>query len=258
LARELKPRDQLGAELLLAGHAVGYQITEALAYCYLGSKQLAHASLEVENLKGGRRRVTEEEEIFFAREDAAEQILKDLGVTQQRSEESMKRLAEQVPVLTYSNALYSTRPATLTAASRMVNEVLRTARTRVVGESSGFPLIVSRIKPTAGGAALSFKRTTYPWQDISCHDSNRISSIDYSGSIARVSYQRDCKAVGPIVQKTHQEPDITVAAADAKKAKVGAQVVVVVDEGGDGAISKMWWPGKATHPQIVQGVSLHP
>ena len=59
---------------LRIGHPVGYQITEAMAYCHLHAGNLAEASLEAHALDEGMRRVTLGENIAVERRRALQEV----------------------------------------------------------------------------------------------------------------------------------------------------------------------------------------
>jgi hypothetical protein len=252
LAAQLHPRSEQGMQDLVAGDSLGYQITEAMAYCYLRAKLPAHARREIESLKGGRRIANEEEAAYYAREDAIADAEKKLGVSSRHSRDDVKKLEKTIPPLTFGAALYDFRPSSLSEASRMINEVYGAA-VRAVGDDHSFPVIIVGKSSADNGVTLTFKKTTYPWQDVQCQNTDRIDRIDYSGSSAHVVYQQACKAVGPVEQRTHQEPPLVVAAQDAATAAKGQQIFVMVSDGADGAIVKAWMPGDPKHPAVVFG-----
>jgi hypothetical protein len=257
LAAKLHVRNAAGVQELVSTDPLGYQISEALAYCYARGNQVAHGRREVENMKGGRRVANEEEGAYHAREDAIVKAKKSLGVSTEYNPHSetqdRKKLEAAIPPLAFGS-LGDFTPSSLWAASSLVEELYR-APVRLIGDDRTFPLIVAAKKPGPGAVVISFKKTTYPWQDISCRDTNQVDRVDYSGSSARIHYRQACKAVGPVQQRTHQEPDVEIAAEDAKLVAPGMHVMLMTSAA-DGAVVRVWREGGAAQPSVVGGVVL--
>jgi hypothetical protein len=244
LSKEVAPKDEQGVRQLRALHPVGYQISEALAACYLKQGQQAHALLELRGMDEGQRRVTVDEEIYFALAGAVEAA---------RGEFSGEEARKWIPNLGYGAHHGVPFPATLATGSQLWERV---KDARVVGDSESLPADIAALTPVAEGVKVSFKPVKYPWQDMECGPSDRIERIDYSGSQARVIYQQECKGVGPVVMKTHQEAPLVVSPADAAAMKPGMRAVLLVSaDGQDVAVEQLTWPGKK-RAVLLEGVAL--
>lgn len=243
LSKEVAPKDEEGVRQLRALHPVGYQLSETLASCYVKRGQQAHALLELRGLGEGRRRVTADEEIYFALEDA---------VAAARRRLSAAEADAQIPNLGFDTHHGVPFPSTLTTASRLWERV---TDARVVGDSVQLPADIASLEPGAEGVKVSFKPVKYPWQATRCVDTDRIQRIEYRGSTARVIYKQDCQGVGPVVMKTHQEPPLVVSKEDAALMKPGMRAVLLVSaDGRDVAIERLGSPGKPG--AVLQGIAL--
>ncbi len=244
LAREVAPRDARGVSQLRARHPIGYQLSEALAACYVKRGQQAHALLELRGMGEGQSRSTVEEEIYFSLEDA---------VAAAKKKHPAEELEGRIPNLGLGAHHGVPFPLTLATVSRLWERV---KEARVVGDDAGRPLDIAGLEPVAGGVKVSFKPVKYPWQAIQCVQTDRIERIDYSGYTAHVIYQQECKGVGPVETRTHQEPPLTVATAEAAAMKPGMRVLLLVSaDGQDVAVERLGWPDKKD-AVVVQGIAL--
>ena len=90
LADEIDVQTPEDVRQLRIGHPVGYQVTEAMAYCHLHEGNLAQASLEAHALDEGMRRVTLGENIAVERRRALHEV-------EQRHEGDEEAIAEEIP-----------------------------------------------------------------------------------------------------------------------------------------------------------------
>lgn len=254
LGKELKAKDEAGVKRLRVLDPLGFQITEALAHCYLGRKKLAHAYAEASALKKQNRRLTLSEEIFFSRLDAfvaLEQQLKSKGRIQQ--------------VLPNYSGFWTgmPRPETVYLPRQMLSKLEGLGKYKIVGEAEKAPAIVSAMKPVSGGVKLVFKKHNFihRYRQISCRTTNRVERYEISGSSIRPIYQQDCRHVGPVLKKklTFQEAPVVLAKAEAALVKQGMQLIALdnIHAAGDAVLVDLWWPkqGRA-RALILQGVHL--
>ncbi len=260
----LRAREQLGTALhakgepgvlmVVAGDPLGYQISVALAYCYLGTHRPAHARMEVENIRGGRSVANEREAAHVARIDAIAALEVKLGIHNDRDHAEHEKLVKVVPSLWGYQSMDEVVPESIVSTSIVINDVYK-APVRLAGDEHRYPLIVAAMKHDGDKVMLTFKKTTTPWQELSCHDTDKIDRIDYSGSSGRVVYQRDCKGVGPIKQMPHQEPGFAISAVDAKHVAIGNEILAyVADDVGDGAVMSVYPAGQPKQASVIGGV----
>jgi hypothetical protein len=244
LSKELPPRSEAGVYQLRAGHPVGFQISEALAACYLTKGQKAHARLELRGLRQAQRRITLEEELYYAVEDA---------VAAARKKYPGPEGEKQIPNLSRGPHYGVPYPATLAIQGRLWEQV---GDARALGDSKEIPADITRVEPGPGGVKVSFKPVKYPYQKTECRNTDRISQVIYHTFSAQVIYEQECVAVGPVEMRTHQEPPVVVPTEEAALIKPGMRVTLIVSaDGKDVAVEKLGWPDKPALV-VVHGIPL--
>ncbi|MBN2499036.1 MAG: hypothetical protein JXR96_30885 [Deltaproteobacteria bacterium] len=255
LAAELKPGDGAGVRELRVGHPLGYQISEALCWCYLGKDKLAKAKIEADALRKGNRRITLAEEIAFSRLDALEKVKQEL--------KTAGKIEQAIP--NYQQGAYGVPlPGTVHRSPRFDELVSRRARFETLGDSERKPAVLAAIQ----GSKLVFKKHKYvrKYRDIQCKETNKVDRYEIAynpnGTTSlRPIYRQDCWEVGPVKKETivHQERPVVLTAGDAAGLAVGMQVIVLdnTQKEGDAALVHLWSPAKGREKaSLVDGVKV--
>jgi len=259
LARELKPRDADGVRELRVGHTLGYQITEALAYCYMGHGEMAKAKLEAEALRKGNRRISLAEEIAFARIDALQAVKQEL--------KSEGKIIQAIP--NYHKGSYGVPlPGSVRHSPRYLDLLSSRGRYETIGEDVKKPAVIRSKKPVKDGVKLVFRKYRYKrkYRDFKCKETNKVDRYDISYNTNGTTslkpvYRQNCWEVGPVKTDVivHQEKPIIIDPADAKKLKKGCEVTVLsnTQKKGDAAVIDAWMPKKGRDKAfIAQGYKV--
>lgn len=259
LAKELKPKDADGVLRLRVGHPLGYQITEALAYCYMGRGKLSKAKLEAEALRKANRRISLAEEIAFARIDALQAVKQELKTD--------AKILKAIP--NYLKGSYGVPlPGSVRRSPRYLDLLSGRARFENVGDDERKPAVIQTKKPSADGMQLVFKKfkTKRKYHKWKCKETNKVDryeirhNLDGTSSLKPV-YRQDCWKVGPPKFETivYQEKPVVILKEDAKRLKKGSQVTVLQNtkKAGDAAVIDAWMPKQGNEKAfIVQGVPV--
>ena len=234
LAQELGVKDEAGVEQLKSEHPVGFQITEALAYCYLGQGKRAKAWLETQSL-GRNRRVTEAEEVTLSRWEALSAAQKELA----------GRIQEEVPC--YGRHYNSPSPPSLWVTRKLIDLVAAAGPFELRGLDEQKPAVVASLKKTEdGGADLTFKKFSHQrkYRDQQCRETDRVQRFEFFGNGIRPVYQRECWLVGPVKTRrvTYQEEQAHLMPEDAALVEAGVQLTFVVNrsDATDSALSDLF------------------
>jgi len=259
LAEEVAPRDAAGVRALRVEHPLGYQITEALAYCHLGHGRLAKAKQEADALRGLNRRLTLAEELFYARLDALDALAREL-----KTEE---KILAAVPSYR-PHGVGSPLPGSLQRKPLFYEAIDRQGSFETLGESAQKPAVVAEKKAGADGVQLVFKKYTYihKYRDTQCKETDKVERYEVrseanGATSVKPIYHMNCWPVGPVKSEpiTHQEKPALLPREDAEGVKPGQQVIVLVNtrSRGDSALVDCWDP-KAGREQaaVVQGVRV--
>jgi hypothetical protein len=253
LARELKPKDGDGVRELRVGHPLGYQITEALAWCYMGSRQMALAWLEADALRKSNRRISLAEEIAFSRLDALEAAKRRL--------KTPARILEAIP--NYRQGSYGVPlPGSVRKSPRFFEMVDRRGRFEQLGKDARKPAVVAAVAREGAGARLTFKRYSHlrKYRDWKCKETNKIARYEVTynpggGTTIRPYYRQHCWEVGPVKTEpiTYQEKPVVIPRALANWIKPGIQAVVLDNtrQRGDAAVIDLWWPKQGRKSAVV-------
>ncbi len=251
LAQEVPPHDEEGVRTLRVGHPVGYQITEALAHCYLGLGKKAKASLEAEALRLANRRLTLDEEMFYSRYEALNAAEQELGTGE--------KMLMAIP--NYAHRFESPVPLTVLRTPHFKEMIGGGIESR--GMSREKPAVVAAIKKVAEGVQLTFKKfsTTTKYRDDECKSTNKIARFDIEGNRVVPVYEKICHPVGPVKSytTTYQEKPMVIPASDASLVKEGMQVAVLVNvhDTNDTALESLFWPKTGIkEAMVLQGVPL--
>jgi len=260
LKKEIKLKTPDDVKTLMVFHPIGYQITEALAYCYLHNGKLAKARIEGEALKQANRRVTLVEELFYTSAQDREAMRKKL--------KSDKQYEKAIPGAGWGlQFLLGGREYAPPLASRAA----RKASFRTAGESEREPAIIVKKSKAKGGVKLTFKKHKFRYKDqkYNCKDTNKIDRYDMvSNSSGGVSvkpiYKQKCWKVGKPKMKTitYQEKPVVLPKDQADLVKKGMQVTVLANRSraGDAVIMEAWVPkkGKSKDDCKMKAVSSIP
>jgi len=259
LAEEIAPRDAAGVRALRVEHPLGYQITEALAYCHLGRGRLAKARLEADLLRGLNRRITLGEELFYARLDALQALVREL-----KTEE---KILAAVPNYR-PHGVGSPLPGSLQRKPLFYEAIDRKGSFETLGESAKKPAVVAEKKAGVDGVQLVFKKFTYThkYRDTQCKETDRVERYEVrseanGATSVKPIYHMNCWPVGPVKSEpiTHQEKPALLPREDAEGVEPGQQVIVLVNTRvkGDSALVDCWDP-KAGRDKasVVQGVRV--
>jgi hypothetical protein len=253
LAKELKPGSAEEVQDLRVGNPLGYQITEALAYCYMGLGKMAKAELEAEALRKGNRRISLAEEIAFSRIDAmnaVEQELKTEG-----------KIIQAIP--NYHKGSYGVPlPGSVRHSPRYFELLSSRGRFENIGEDVRKPAVIKAKKPGKEGVQLVFKKFKYTrkYRDIKCKETNKVDRYDISynldGSTSmKPVYRQNCWEVGPVKTQVivYQEKPVVINPDDAKLLKAGSQVIVLSNtkKKGDAAVIDAWMPNKGRKKAFI-------
>ncbi len=259
LAREIKPKDEKGIRKLRIEHPLGYQITEALAYCYLGQGKFAKAKLEADALKRTNRRVNLGEEIFYSRRDAISALEQELG--------SAEKIRKFVP--NYStHGIGMPVPGSVRRSPRFYAAIDSKGDFLTRGGDDRKPAVVASRKKVATGVQLIFKKYTftYKYRDVKCKATNKVDRYEYEfppggRTIMRPIYRQKCWKVGPVKKKriTYQEKPVIFPEADAKGIKKGMQLIVLDNRkvAGDAVIIDCWLQKGKKKALVSQGIAIH-
>jgi len=254
LIRQVKPRSPEGVRQLRVVNPLGYQISEALAYCYMGSGKLARAFMEIRALQKGNRRVNLSEEIFFSRLDALVKVARELKAT--------GRIQQVLPNY---DGFWSglPRPESVYTPRLLLSKLKSMGSYRIFGEKKQAPAVVTAISPVSKGVKLTFKknRFVYKYRRTTCRDTNKVDRYELSGSSIRPIYRQSCHEVGPLLTRVvvHQESPVVVPREDASAIKKGMQVVGLnnVQAEGDAVITDRWWPKQGRKKALlIQGIKV--
>ena len=259
LAKKLKPGNAEGVRDLRIGHPLGYQITEALAYCYMGHGKMAKAKLEAEALSQGNRRISLAEEIAFARIDALHAVKQEL--------KSEGKIIQAIP--NYRAGSYGVPlPGSVRRSPRYLDLLSSRGRYETIGEDERKPAVIKSKKPAKDGVQLLFKKFKYTrtYRDFKCKETNKVDRYDISYNLDGTStlkpvYRQNCWKVGPVKKQVivHQEKPIIITPGDAKRLKKGSQVTVLsnTQKKGDAAVIDAWMPKKGRDQAfIAQGFQV--
>ncbi len=239
LTNQLQPQDEAGADTVRALHPVGYQISEALAFCFKGNGKRARAKLEADELSRFQRTVTFAEAIYFARQRAIDDQVRGGAKVQ-----------HMLPV-----------PSTVIVSQKFF-DTMKDTDFSMRGDVPGQPAIVSAKKPGPEGVELTFRKVTrtYPFQDVRCRNTNRVLRYDFQGSSVRPVYEQDCERVGPVMERmvTYQEPPLLLPPEEAGRVAVGMRVKVLAERrGNESTLAWLGYPEEAKKPPIVvNGIDL--
>jgi hypothetical protein len=258
LARKIKPRNEEAVGKLRVEHPLGYQITEALAYCYLGKGKFARAKLEADSLKRTNRRVNLGEEIFYSRRDAIGALEQKIG--------SAEKIRKLVPNYT-THSLGMPVPGSVQYSPRFHAAIDSQGNFRIRGENAREPAVVAAKKKVPAGVKLVFKKYTftYKYRDTKCKDTGKVDRYEFTPSgnktTVRPIYRQKCWEVGPVKKKriTYQEKPVIIPKADAVNIKKGMQLTVLdnLDLAGDAVIIDCWWPKKGKKSALLlQGIPI--
>jgi hypothetical protein len=253
LAKELKPKNADDVQALRVGHPLGYQITEALAYCYMGQGKMAKAKLEAEALRKGNRRINLAEEIAFSRIDAMHAVEQEL--------KSKGKIIQAIP--NYSAGSYGVPlPGSVRRSPRFLDLLGSRGRYENIGEDDRKPAVIKSKKPGKDGVQLVFKKFkfTRKYRDWKCKETNKVDRYDISyntngTTTLKPVYRQNCWEVGPVKKQVivYQEKPIIITPADAKLLKMGSQVTVLsnTQKKGDAALIDAWLPKKGRKKAFV-------
>jgi len=260
LAKQLKPGDADGVRDLRIGHPLGYQITEALAYCYMGHGKMAKAKLEAEALSQGNRRISLAEEIAFARIDALQAVKREL--------KSDGKIVQAIP--NYRAGSYGVPlPGSVRHSPRYLDLLSSRGRYETIGEDERKPAVIQSKKPAGDGVQLVFKKFKYTrkYRDFKCKETNKVDRYDITYNLDGTTtlkpvYRRNCWKVGPVKTEVivHQEKPVIITPDDAKRLKNGSQVTVLANtqKKGDAAVVDAWMPKKGRDQAfIARGFQVH-
>ncbi len=242
---------------LTARHALGYQITEALAFCYLATGQTAQAEMYHAMLDQGSRRVTEEEVAFLAVYGAINEIKQEEG----RDDV----LGGFVPVEIH-HVYHLVRPATMGVAQSMGYEIPANDWFRTVGDTAEQPAVVAELNPQDEGVEVVFKEfsETIHYRERECFETDRIVRYDQRGDSIYPVYERQCHPVGDVKTRTvtYQAPSVVLPKAEADRVEVGQQIRVRynrVTDDVDAVVLHMFEPGEERESgTIIEGVDVAP
>ncbi|MBI5546298.1 MAG: hypothetical protein HY901_20620 [Deltaproteobacteria bacterium] len=255
LAKEIPPRDEESLLQLRAGHPLGYQITEALAWCYLGRGKLAKADLEAGALRKGVRRVTLAEEIALSREQAMLAVEAEL--------KTREKIVAAVPNYECRFQYPVPLPGSMGHPPRFDEMAESKARFERRGERSQEPAVVVSQKPVSDGVEITFTKytSTSKYRDLQCKETDKIDHFVVDGNRVKPIYRKSCWEVGPVKTAvyTHQEKAVIIAPEDAALVKPGMQLVLLVNAAtpGDAALLLAGPPGKgAKEAAVLEGIAL--
>ncbi len=247
-----RQRTQKGSGCWRVGHPLGFQITEALAACHLSKGRLAAARLEADALAQATRRVSEEEETFFSRQDAMWQARKELPTEAQ--------LQQAMPNWESRERYPAPLPPTVIASNKLV-ELVRGARGSLEyrGKSDRVPAVVATRHAQDGGVLLVFEKVVYPYQDFRCTKLDKVHHYEIRGNTVQPVYEEDCRPVGPVKKRIMQEKAVLFPPEQAALVKKGMQVEVLVNEAstGDAVLVNLWKAKDRKSPLILDGIRVH-
>nr|QKW93741.1 hypothetical protein [Vitiosangium cumulatum] len=251
LEAELQPKDEAGVQALRTGHPLGFQITEALAACYLVRGHLARAKLEAESLMKGSRRVTEEEKVFHARLNAQWQAKRDLPTKEQR----VQAIPNWESIEDYPQV-----PETESASNDLMEQV-RHMQTpiRTIGDVQGMLAVVVSKRETPEGVWITFKKFTSTYREVECRKTGEIVGFSVAGRSLHPVYRKECTEVGPLKKHTVQADPVLLSKAEADLVQKGMQLKALVNqnEPADSVLTDLWKQQGAKQPLVIDGIRLH-
>ncbi len=250
LEAELQPKDAEGVRFLRGGHSLGFQLTEALAACYLVRGDVARAELESMSLLKSSRRVTEEEKVFYARLDAQMQARRDLPTQEQRQQaipnwESLEELP-QVPL-------------TQSASSALITQVRgMEASTLLIGSVESMPAVVVSKRESPEGVWITVKKFTNSYRELECQDTRELLHFSVVGRTLKPVFRQECRNVGPVKKQTLQAQPVLLSKEEASLVKQGMQLEVLVtsNEPADSVLVNLWKKQGKKEALVVDGIRL--
>lgn len=257
LAQELfggPPSDSDELTTLIAGHPLGYQITEALVYCHLDQGRTAQAKVAHDALQQGSRRSTAEEVAFLA-------VYGELNAIKQE-EGRDDVLGGYVPT-EIQHVYHMVRPHTMAVFQRMDYEIPAIDRFRTVGDTAEQPAVVAELEPTDEGVRVIFEEfsETIHYRERECFETDRIVRFDQRGDSIYPVYERQCHPVGDVKTRTvtHQADPVVLPEDEAERIEIGQQIRVLYNRlhDADAALLHMFEPGEERDSgSIVDGIDM--
>ncbi len=264
---------------LRSTHPVGYQITEALAHCYVEEGQLSKARVEAEALQAGTRRVTLGEEIRLTRQEALQEVVAEHDGEASYINEVIpyyrNRTAARMilPTETYStpNYFHQINNAGLMADvvggpdtgddddNGEFDEHVQYMQRRGYNVDLSSP-ITEEIEEVEAGARLVFvhKSETVTRQETECYETDHIESWTLDGDELVPNYRVECQFVGEPWQETvdHQVDPVVIPADQGEMLEAGMRVEILVNrhrsaDEGDAVIRHAWPAGEDDADAVV-------
>ncbi|MFB6263567.1 MAG: hypothetical protein ABEL76_08070, partial [Bradymonadaceae bacterium] len=268
LAEEIGVELAEGVHRLKAGHPLGYQITEALAYCYFGQKKFAKAWSEAMALEDANRNVSLAENIYFARRSALHEVEQKLNTEE--------KIVEALPNYKWRHQYSIPLPGSTKRSPNFDGMIRNRANIDTVGgpkpeesdrenvqKTEFAPPVVASMEEVDGGVKIVFEKNTetYRVQPMDCEPTDRIAYWQMEGNRMVPHYEQDCEPVGEEETRktTHQHDPVVLPSDEAKRVDAGARLEVVdnADAAGDAALKRVWPEGAdRDDPSIVAGWSL--
>jgi hypothetical protein len=269
-------------EKLRTGMAVGYQITEALAYCYTNNGELAKARVEADAIDGGTRKLNRAEFIYYARKQALREV-------EQKYDGDEEKITEVLPNYEY---LDQRSPIPLPGSTRRTpsfysiiwedlggrfeviggpdsdeedsdeDEPDSRSRGRATTRNGKQSPVIAREASHAEGSKIVFESNTetVTYQPTNCRQTNRLSHWELRGNRMEAVYETECRPVGDeeTKQVTHQHDPVVVPADQAELVEPGMRIEVFNNtrSEGDAAILRAWHGDGSGDPAIYEMMRL--
>ncbi|MFW5966229.1 MAG: hypothetical protein ACOCV2_01870 [Persicimonas sp.] len=274
LAEDIPPTDEASARRLRVGNPLGYQITEALVYCYLHDGELARGWVEADALDNATRRVTRAEHIYIARREALHEV-------EQEFDGDEDAIAEALP----NYKMRHSHPFPLPGDTHHTPHYLELLRDaglilRTLGgpdpndkkdkeepkkRESKAP-IVERTEETSKGTRIVFvkKTDTITTQDLECKDTDQVESWEVKENRMVARFKQDCTPVGPKrTEEVEYQYDPRIVPKDqGAMLESGMRVELMLNEHPDAkpddvVIKRAWSDDNSQRPPvIIDGIEL--
>lgn len=263
---------------LKGGTAVGYQITEALAYCHMNNGDLAKARVEADSIDEATRKVNRAEFIYYARKEALREV-------EQQYDGDEEKITEVLPNYEY---LEQRSPIPLPGSTRRTpsfysiiwqdlggrfsvvggpdpddseegddGEPSSRNRGRSTTDRYGKKLPVVERKESHGkGAKIVFvtHTETITYQPTDCRETDKFSHWQLSGNRMEAVYETECWPVGDEQTREvdHQHDPVVIPDDQADLVESGMRLEVFDNRRaeGDAAVLRAW-EGDGTGDPVV-------